>query len=119
MIRTVIFAACLAPMAALAQPYSHSMADCAALYQNFAQWVSTEEKADRLMRVARKWAAAAMAQAAREGRPSSEHAIWSRVDRQTEEWERRGPGFLSSRDFKDWAGYCRAFARDQGIDIKL
>lgn len=102
---------------AFAQPFSESMMDCAALYQNAAQWVQTDEKADKLIYAANQWADAALVQTNAEGKPISKDALWSNIDAKTDAWEARGAVFVFSQDFRDWAAYCRAFAKDRGITI--
>ena len=116
MIRSCITAVFIAlPGLAGAQPYSESMADCAAFYQNAAQWIRSDEKAETLLEATRAWHAAALNQAQREGRPLNEDALWDRIDGKTTDLEARGSMFLMSEEFRDWAGYCRKFGKSQGI----
>lgn len=118
MIRSSLTALFIAlPGLAAAQPYSESMADCAAFYQNAAQWMRSDEKAETLLEATRVWHAAALDQAQREGRPLSADALWDRIDGKTADLEARGSMFLMSEDFRDWASYCRKFGKSQGIPV--
>lgn len=110
--------ALLAPTSLAAQPFSHSMADCAAVYQNAAQWVAEEANADKLMRATNAWADAAIAQARSEGTPEPHDTMWTRIDTKTEEWEAKGADVFFSQDFRDWTSYCKSFAKAQGIRIE-
>ncbi len=110
-------AAFLFPTVVAAQPYSESMADCASLYQNAAQWVKTDESADKMMYAAIQWAEAAVIQSQAEGRDLSIDAIWQKVDGKTEKWEEKGAKVFFSQEFRDWTQYCRKFARDRGVSI--
>ncbi len=110
--------AVLAPSLAVAQPFSESMADCAALNQNAAQWVSTDEKADKLIYAANQWAEASLKQAKVEGRELTRDSLWTLIDQKTVAWEDRGAAFFLSQDFRDWAAYCRAFAKDRGVQVR-
>lgn len=105
------------PTAAGTQPFSESMADCASLYQNAAQWVKTDESADKMMYAAIQWADAAVVQSKAEGNAVSSDAIWQRIDGKTEKWEAKGGRVFFSQEFRDWAQYCRKFAKDRGVRI--
>lgn len=109
----------LASVPAAAQPFSESMADCAALHQNAAQWVQSERTAQQLMVAARAWAVAAVAQAKREERSIPEAAMWDKIDAKTADWEAKGAQAVRTKEFEDWTAYCRSFAQDQGIDTGL
>ncbi len=100
-----------------AQPYSTSLAQCAGLYQNAAQWVSSEESVERLMAMTRRFHAASIARAQAEGIADPEGEMTRLMDRQTEEWEALGSPFFFSQDYRDWTSYCRKFGRSQGIDV--
>ena len=110
--------ALLIPTMASAQPYSHSMADCAGIYQNAAQWVDTDESANKLMHAVTQWADAAVTQARAEGISSPEERMWQRIDSKTSEWETKGAGVFFTQDFRDWMQYCRSFAQDRGLSIQ-
>ncbi|MCX7558842.1 hypothetical protein OS190_04630 [Sulfitobacter sp. F26204] len=116
--KKILFATfCMFPGPVGSQPYSESMADCASLFQNAAQWVKTDESADKLMLAATQWAEAAMAQANSEGLAVTAHAIWEKIDNKTEKWEAKGARVFFSQEFRDWTQYCRKFAKDRGIRI--
>ncbi|MEO1239044.1 MAG: hypothetical protein AAFW64_05165 [Pseudomonadota bacterium] len=95
------------------------MADCAALHQNAAQWVRSDDASDRLMGAARAWAAAAVAQAEREGRSIPQSAMWEQIDAKTDAWEAKGAQLFHSTEFADWTAYCQSFAQNQGINTGL
>lgn len=101
-----------------AQPYSESMTDCAALYQNMAQTVPSEQESYRLMYAANKWAEAAVVQAKTEGRSVTQDAAWAEIDGKTDAWEAKGKLFFFSQEFRDWAAYCRKFAKHTGVAIE-
>lgn len=105
------------PAVATAQPYSESAADCAAVYQNAAQWVETDASAEKLMVAARIFVDAAVTQADREGRRLNTDAAWTLVDGKTAEWEAKGAAVVFTKEFRDWTSYCRSFAGHLGIDI--
>lgn len=105
----------LAPAGTAAQPYSVSMMECASLYQNAAQWVRTDDMADRLMKAAIQWADAALVQARAEGQPTDTGTLWQEIDTRTQAWEALGQGVFSTEDFRDWDSYCKSFARNQGL----
>lgn len=107
------------PGQAGAQPYSESMADCAAFYQNAAQWVRQDDNVDRLIHAARQFHAAALRQSAHEGQPTDAEEMWRRIDTKTTAWEARGALFPLSEEFRDWASYCRKFARHTGTEISF
>lgn len=111
-------AALLIPISAAAQPYSESMADCASLYQNMAQW-SAPQDVDTLMYAAVQWHGAAVAQSAKEGHAMSDSAMWDKVDAKTAVWEKKGGGFFMTEEFRDWAGYCRSFAKHVDVAYKM
>lgn len=113
----LIATAFVIPCAAAAQPYSQSMLDCASVYQNAAQWVNTDESADKLMHAATKWADAAVLQFKAEGKGVTLDAVWGSIDEKTEKWEAKGSEVFFSQDFRDWTQYCRKFAKDRGISI--
>ena len=106
--------ACL-PLAAATQPYSESMADCAAQFQNAAQWMRDADRADALIARTRIWHGAAVAQSAREGRKTSDDAMWAKVDAKTEALEAKGGMYFFSEEFRDWTAYCRSFAKHTGV----
>lgn len=101
---------------AKAQPFSESMADCAALYQNAAQFVRSEADSEKLMVAARAWAQAAVEQYAKEGSPKDQASVWRLIDIKTGEWEAKSPGVFQDQEFHDWSAYCLSFGRAQGID---
>lgn len=105
------------PTSVASQPYSESMAECASLYQNAAQWVRTDDMADRLMKAAIQWADAAVTQADAEGRPTDTDVMWQRIDSRTQAWEAMGQGVFSTENFRDWDSYCKSFARARGIRL--
>lgn len=116
--RQLLFTCLIAlPTQTTAQPYSESMADCAAVFQNAAQWVTTDTSADELMAVAVRWADAAVRQAEQEGAGTSEDAIWEEIDAKTAEWEAKGRAVFFTQDFRDWSQYCRKFADHTGAEI--
>lgn len=116
--RTLLLAiALILPTSTGAQPYSESMVDCASVYQNAAQWVNSDESADKLMHAAIHWAEAALAQSKAEGAPVSSDVIWQRIDGKTEKWEAKGGAVFFSQEYRDWTQYCRKFAKARGVSI--
>ena len=103
---------------ALAAPYSDSMAECAALYQNAAQWVETDTAADKLMCSVRAWTDAAIAQASAEGIADATTVMMTAIDAKTDTWEAISPVLFATEEFRDWMDYCRSFAANQGIEIE-
>lgn len=102
---------------AAAQPYSTSMAQCAALTRNVAQWVTTEDAEARLMAATRLWQRAAVSRAQLEGVPDAAQQVAQVMARQSREWERGGAAFFYTQEFVDWTDYCRKFAQAQNIDL--
>lgn len=111
------FLAVIAAPAAEAQPYSISMAQCAALTKNAARWVTSAEANVRLMSATRLWQRAAIARAQAEGVQNAEARIADVMARQSEEWEVGGAAFFYTQEFRDWSAYCREFAKAQKIDL--
>ena len=114
----ILLTGCLATPVA-AQPFSESMAECAALHQNAAQWVRSDEAVEKLMFATYRWAEAAITQAELEGTADAATAMWAMINRKTVEWEVRGAAVFATDDFRDWTDYCRAFAKDRGIETGL
>ena len=106
--------ACL-PFDGAAQPYSESMADCAAHFQNAAQWMSDPERADRLMFLAREWHAAALVQSTRAGRSTTADAMWVLIDSKSRALEAKGGTYFLTEAFRDWSAYCRKFGKHMGV----
>ena len=102
---------------ALAQPYSTSMAQCAALTRNAAQWVTSDESVARLMAATRLWQRAAVSRAQTEGVPNASAQVAQVMARQSREWEQGGAAFFYTQEFVDWTNYCRKFAKDQKINL--
>ena len=111
-----LLAATLAAPAS-AQPYSISMAQCAALTRNVAQWVTSEDAEARLMAATRLWQRAAVSRAQAEGVPNAAAEVAQVMARQSREWEAGGAAFFYTQEFRDWTTYCRKFAKDQKINL--
>lgn len=114
----ILLAALMGAGGAQAQPFSESMAECAAFYQNAAQWVETKASSDKLIMAARRFANAAVIQSGAEGTPLAEPGMWQKIDGKTEVWEAKGQAFFMTEEFRDWASYCRSFASDRGIALE-
>ena len=52
-----------------------------------------------------------------EGRPLTAPAIWARIDQKAQVWNATGRLSVFGQEFRDWASYCKSFARHQGIGI--
>lgn len=114
--RCLLFAcATLVPPTAVAQPFSESMMDCAALYQSAAQFVSTEANSEKLIYLSRQWAQKAISQTSAEGSPQSEATVMHQIDAKAKAWEAKGASVFMAEEFRDWTAYCKAFGRTQGI----
>lgn len=113
--RMALISTALTPAILNAAPFSDSMAECAAQYQNAAQWVETDAATDKLMYAARAWADAAIAQATAEGIADAQDTMWAAIDAKTAVWEAKGPLLFGTEEFRDWMNYCRSFAADRGI----
>lgn len=98
-----------------AQPYSTSMAQCAALMQNAAGWVDSDQNRDRLMLATRTWHQASIARANVEGVPNAETRMTEVMDWHTANWEKEGAAFFYSQEFRDWTAFCKSFAKAQNI----
>lgn len=114
----ILLAVALAGPAA-AQPFSQSLAQCAALYDVAGTHVRTPERAARLDAAAETMFAAALEQAAAEGRADPRDYATGHRASQAATWVERGARFVFSRDFVDWAAYCRSFAKSRGIALDL
>ena len=117
--RTTILVFILAATAttAKAQPFSTSMAQCAALMQNAAGWAQADENAERLRRATTAWHTASVARARAEGIRDAEARMAAVMERQASLWQAEGAGFFYTPEFRDWAAYCKKFAQAQGIDL--
>jgi hypothetical protein len=107
----------LAPINVMAQPYSESMLECAALYQNSAQFVTSEQASERLLRAARLWADSAYDQSCAEGNPLDPISVWDRIDQKSAEWEAKGPALFFTEEYRDWMKYCRSFAHSRRLNL--
>jgi len=108
---------CATPITAIAQPYSESMMECAALSQNLAQRIDDDGEAFFMMTATNQWAKAALVQAEKEGRDLDDTALWVLIDAKTAVWKEKGWVFFLSQEFRDWASYCRKFAKHVGVDM--
>lgn len=105
------------PLAAAAHPYSASMTDCASLYQNMARIVRSEQDAYRMMYSVNMWAEAVVVRAKAEGRTTTFETTWKEIDEKTDAWQAKGKLFFFSEEFRDWATFCRKFAKHMDIAI--
>lgn len=107
----------LAPLPVTAQPFSESMMDCAAIYQSSAQFVTSEQATQKLLKATRVWAEGAFDQSCAEGNDVEMSSVWDRIDEKTALWEAKGPMVVFTEDYRDWMKYCRSFARSRGIKL--
>ncbi|WP_371227770.1 hypothetical protein [Roseovarius sp. 2305UL8-3] len=113
----VVMAFALVPTIALSQPYSQSMADCAAIYRNAAQSVHSDANVDDLMGVSQRWSEASVIQARAEGLVDPQDTMHAIIDSKTKDWEAKGKAVFLTEEFRDWTKYCRSFAKHVGVDV--
>lgn len=89
------------------QSYGESMADCSALYLVLARNVQREENVERLTFASQAWASAAL------DNGMSQEGILARVREKAVGWDVQPFDFTD--EMKEWASYCRAFARETGV----
>jgi len=107
----------LSPIQGMAQPFSESMMDCAAVYQSSAQFVTSEQATQKLLKATRQWAETALDQSCAEGNDVEMSSVWDRIDEKAALWEAKGPTVVFTEEYRDWMKYCRSFARSRGIKI--
>lgn len=100
-----------------AQPYSQSMAQCAGLYEGVRGVISKPGNLAKLDAAAAAFSEAAVAEARAEGQEDPEGWVETHQSAMREEWAAYGGMAAFSKDFVEWAGYCRAFGEDRGIDV--
>ncbi|PUB19199.1 hypothetical protein [Yoonia sediminilitoris] len=105
---------CAGPAAA--QPYSQSMAECAAFFSSWRSSIQREENLENLEIAENRWLSAAYAQAQAEGVEKPQAYTADIFVAKRDEWIEKGGMAALTQDFKDWAAYCRSFGRDRGID---
>ena len=111
---------CLAALpAAAGQPFSQSMAQCAALYKLGADWTRQTGQADRFATAAQAYHAAAIDQAMSESRARPEAWVDLHMAESYAEWRGNGKVWILTEEFRDWAGYCLKFAKARGIETGL
>ena len=104
---------------ATAQPFSQSMAQCAGLYEAMATLLSKPGDRAKLDAAAAAFSSAALTEAESEGQDDPAAWVAQHRDGKRADWEARGTLAALSQDFRDWAGYCRSFAAERGIEIRL
>lgn len=107
----------VAPLSVSAQPFSESMMDCAAIYQSSAQFVTSEQATQKLLKATRAWAESAFDQSCAEGNDVEMMSVWDRIDEKAAVWEAKGPKVVFTEEYRDWTNYCRSFARSRGIKL--
>jgi hypothetical protein len=107
----------LAGTPAAAQPYSQSLAQCGALYALMSDWVDHPENSTRLAHASVVFAQAATLRAGTEGVADPAVASQAQAAEKRAEWVQNGKLWIFTEEFRDWTRYCRAFARDRGLDI--
>ena len=110
----------LATPAGAAQPLSASLVDCAAIFTMANRAGPGREMTENraaLYRMGVRFAVAAAARAVDEGHDQPAAYVATLWPKKTAHWDRRGPGFFFSANFRDWTRYCVALSRH--LDIRL
>ncbi len=109
----------VAAPAGAGQPYSQSLAQCAALMDlsnRRAPERRSGEKGMRLTAARDAYYAAAVAQAAREGHGDGLKRVAALYADAAADWDGRGLFFVLSEEAQDWFGYCRKLAAHLGVE---
>ena len=115
----LILTVLLAAAPAAAQPYSKGLSQCGALYGLVAMWSERPEHVEPLERAAGIFANAAFDQALAEGLDNPAETLDRQADDQRALWAAEGRLWVFSEEFRDWAAYCRKFAKSRGLDLGL
>lgn len=116
---SVALAVTVAPSVIVAQPFSTSMAQRAGLYGGVSQHLTKPENLEKFASAEAAFYLAAIEQAKTEGRKKPVDAIDAEYGAAWDDWAGRNAFGLMSQEFRDWAEYCRKFAKDRGIDTGL
>jgi len=118
--RFVIIAMLLvATPAGAGQPYSQSLAQCAALMDLSNRRAPNRRSGENGMRMTAArdtFYAAAVAQAAREGHGDGRKRVAALYSDAAADWDGRGIFFVWSEEAQDWFRYCGKFAAHLGIE---
>ncbi len=112
--------ASLAGTAHAGQPISESMVDCAAIFSASNRWFPEKaggEKGLALAHAANRFLEAAMHEATAERRDDPAGFVADLLPQKEAAWDEKGMTFPFTQEFRDWADYCRALARDRKIDL--
>ena len=116
--KALSLALALTPTALAAQqPYSESLADCAAFHLNLATFMKSDDRFAAMNDIAAVYARAAVGMAATEGRAITEEGMFDLIDGKTEDWRRKGSFIALTGEARDWIDYCRKFGDHLGLEI--
>ncbi len=100
------------------QPYSQSLAQCAALMDISNRLAPERRSTDngrKLTQLREAYYMEAVAQAKREGHRPPTRQVAKLYAAAAEDWDSRGLLFLFSEDARDWFAYCRKFGAHLGL----
>ncbi len=100
-----------------AQPFSTSLAQCAGQYQHLAQWMAVDLKFDQAVTMMVRFQAAAETRARDEGIADARAEVIRIMDAEVARWDQEGRDFFRAEDYLEWAWYCQAVGRDEGIVV--
>lgn len=111
---------CALPAVA-SQPYSQSLAQCAALIDQPSRLsphrATRTQKGRALAVLSERFVAEAVVQAGREGNADPEAAVATLYAAAAGDWDARGLRFFFTNEARDWIDYCRSFGLELGIDL--
>lgn len=115
---TALAIACVClPTSLLAQPLSHLMAQCSALYYASSAWSTDPKDVADLEEISEQWFAAALDRAALDDLSTPYETLTNIANKAEGAWLSRGQTARFSGDYKDWMEYCRALADAKALDI--
>ena len=106
-----------APSIAWAQPVSHSMAQCSALYYATSTWSDEADTKTHLEQQSELWFAAALDFATQDALSAPFETLTNIANETEGRWLSKGPTAIFGGDYKDWSTYCVALANAEMLEI--
>lgn len=117
----IVSLALMLPVPALAgQPISESLVQCAQLFDISNRLFPenrNSEKGQALAALSDRFVAAAKDEAYREGRRDAPRYVRVQSMAKAALWDAKGPRFVMTDEFREWAQYCRALGESRGISF--
>ncbi len=79
--------------------------------------MAVDNKFDHAVTMMVRFQSAAETRARAEGIADARARVIGIMDAEVARWDQEGRDFFRSEDYLDWAWYCQAVGRDEGIDM--